>query len=621
MTRGRAISPKPRLALAVGVTGHRPNLLPDSSHDTVAETIAEILSAMRDAMTAIRDEEATVFSDQEPCLSLISNLAEGTDRIASETALSVGLDLEVVLPFSADLYEQDFESGESVQSFRDLIGRASRVLALPGDRNDAPRAYEMAGRTMLDHSALLIAVWNGKPAAGRGGTQTVIADATRRGIPVIVIDAEQPTRSRLSWAGLAKHPDLQEHLDDLVSDDTAIALPNVVKDLVAPPGARDNGKASEKKHLEDYFADGGHRTWIRPEWPVLLAMTGIRSFRASACRPTDPAAAERQSGFPEDDAGGRCLAKAFGWADAVATDHAQIFRSAFVANFVLAALAVFVVALSIFFKDAIQFASEKWPFVIVEVLLIGFLLANTALGRRRDWHRRWLESREIAERLRVALPMRQLFTVQFEGSAHPSSWTAWYARAVLREAGLPQGDLKFGAIPGGITSLKAMLKSQRKYHELRVKEMSRLDHRLEKVGELLFIATLVVACAFLMVKGVEAAFGGYLADADLPEFVSALLKVLSGDSFKYTVTACTAGFPVLATATYGIRVIGDFEGIVQRSERMAARLQDLEAALNTDAGNDLRRARDRARQAATIILGDVANWRLSAESRGLAIPG
>ncbi|WP_372396406.1 hypothetical protein ABMY26_11485 [Azospirillum sp. HJ39] len=86
-------------------------------------------------------------------------------------------------------------------------------------------------------------------------------------------------------------------------------------------------------------------------------------------------------------------------------------------------------------------------------------------------------------------------------------------------------------------------------------------------------------------------------------------------------TALTAGLPVLATASYGIRVIADFEGNAHRSGRMAQQLATLIAAIRSDDATNPWAARDRARQAAEIMLGDVANWRLTAEGRGLAIPG
>ena len=79
---------------------------------------------------------------------------------------------------------------------------------------------------------------------------------------------------------------------------------------------------------------------------------------------------------------------------------------------------------------------------------------------------------------------------------------------------------------------------------------------------------------------------------------------------------------MLATATYGIRVIGDFEGIARRSERAHKSLQDqIKALSQNEVPPDLDILRRRARAACEAMLGDVSSWRLAAESRGLAIPG
>ena len=86
------------------------------------------------------------------------------------------------------------------------------------------------------------------------------------------------------------------------------------------------------------------------------------------------------------------------------------------------------------------------------------------------------------------------------------------------------------------------------------------------------------------------------------------------------VVVATAGLPALATATYGIRVIGDFEGIAKRSQRTHAALSKSIASLERD-HFDLDLLRARARAAADVMLGDVAKWRLAAESRPLAVPG
>ncbi len=48
-----------------------------------------------------------------------------------------------------------------------------------------------AGVWMVDRSDRLVAIWDGKPAAGLGGTGDVVAYALERGIPVVRVDVER----------------------------------------------------------------------------------------------------------------------------------------------------------------------------------------------------------------------------------------------------------------------------------------------------------------------------------------------------------------------------------------------------------------------------------------------
>jgi len=129
--------------------------------------------------------------------------------------------------------------------------------------------------------------------------------------------------------------------------------------------------------------------------------------------------------------------------------------------------------------------------------------------------------------------------------------------------------------------------------------MGNMEHRLEWVGVILFVFTLITAGLF-----VAALYAG--------------LKLTP--RVAYLVTAVAAGLPALATATYGIRVIGDFEGSARRSERTHLALEKVMEAIRRDR-LELALLRARARSAADIMLGDVSSWRLAAESRTLAIPG
>lgn len=53
---------------------------------------------------------------------------------------------------------------------------------------------------MLDRADRLLAVWDGKPARGYGGTADVVAEAQTRVIPVTVIRPEGRSRDQASLA-------------------------------------------------------------------------------------------------------------------------------------------------------------------------------------------------------------------------------------------------------------------------------------------------------------------------------------------------------------------------------------------------------------------------------------
>jgi hypothetical protein len=72
------------------------------------------------------------------------------------------------------------------QAYRELSKNATvEVLDIPGTDEDA---YLAAGHRVVDNSDIMLAVWDGKPAKGKGGTADVVDYAIKRGIPLIHID-------------------------------------------------------------------------------------------------------------------------------------------------------------------------------------------------------------------------------------------------------------------------------------------------------------------------------------------------------------------------------------------------------------------------------------------------
>lgn len=158
--------------VAVGVTGHR--FLADLERLTAGVEVA--LDRIEQAFPS------------EP-LTVISPLAEGADRLVVQRVLArPGAQLVVPLPLPKSDYSADFESTSSREEFMDLLAQADEVVALPPAIN-RDQAYATAGRYVLGHCDVLIAIWDGKPAQGLAGTSEIVALARAGGLPLAWIHA------------------------------------------------------------------------------------------------------------------------------------------------------------------------------------------------------------------------------------------------------------------------------------------------------------------------------------------------------------------------------------------------------------------------------------------------
>jgi len=75
-------------------------------------------------------------------------------------------------------------------AFLELLAVADQVIELPPSLTRT-EAYESAGLFVLDHIDVLIALWDGKPAKGRGGTGQMVAEARARGLPMAWIHTDE----------------------------------------------------------------------------------------------------------------------------------------------------------------------------------------------------------------------------------------------------------------------------------------------------------------------------------------------------------------------------------------------------------------------------------------------
>ena len=102
-----------------------------------------------------------------------------------------------------------------------------------------------------------------------------------------------------------------------------------------------------------------------------------------------------QAGPGRSDAAGSATTPA----DAISTHLGNVYRSAFMLVFLASAFAVLAGLAGVFWWHD---TTAKALFVVLELGFIGVVLRLTQIGRRRAWHRRWLETRRLAELLRVA---------------------------------------------------------------------------------------------------------------------------------------------------------------------------------------------------------------------------
>jgi len=151
--------------MRLGITGHR------NFDDALALTWVE--NAMREKL---RD-----------CLPIhgFTSLAKGADQIFARVVIEFGGKLEAIIPFPG--YGDQFDDPEESVGYRDLIGKCSTMINLPflGSRD---KSYLAAGQYVADHCELLIAVWDGQPAAGIGGTADVVKYALSKGRAIYQIN-------------------------------------------------------------------------------------------------------------------------------------------------------------------------------------------------------------------------------------------------------------------------------------------------------------------------------------------------------------------------------------------------------------------------------------------------
>ncbi|MXP27665.1 hypothetical protein GRI58_02365 [Porphyrobacter algicida] len=581
------------------MTGHRPPRLKVDQFPRIERELAAVFGQLNILLGDLHRTHGALYASQDPRIELVSPLASGSDSITARVALQVGAQLDASLPFSPSTYQADFDPEENEQ-FESLVAQATRVLALPGEDYERSEAYRAVGLLNMAQCDLLLAIWDGKPAQGIGGTPEIIADAVASGVPVLVIDANGESEPSLLWNSSDSESHDAPTLDTVARSDAANSLADMVATLLAPPpGARELIADLEKA------VDG---KWGRSmAYPLLLWLTGARGWKAAFRRDGLKQSADQLEPMlscfdghsKSAEAASSRLLPRFAAADLAANRFAGLYRGGYVANFTLAALAV------AFALAGVLAPPFKVLFILAELMTISLIIMRTRKATQSAWHRRWIDCRHLTELLRVQPLSAALGDLTLLRTHEPQSGgvAGWYARATARELGMFDGkiDRSHAARVRGHTL--ALIGDQIGYHRSNAARMDKMDHRIRHLGEWLFIGTIGACLAWLLAKFTVGPHVGIFG-VDVTELVTFL----------------TALLPAIGGALYGIRMQGDFAGSAERSRAIHWRLERLANAIERDP-RDYRGLSRRLKRLTEIMLAEVDQWRQLSEVRPLELPG
>ena len=541
--------------LRLGVTGHRTVMNPQAMSAAVERLLDQI-------GTTLQAHGAPI------ACTVISPLAQGADRLVARAAVDrLRARLEVITPFPLDDYATDFAAPADRAEFDALLGQASVVHELPGvtvagcptmpedERRDA--AYHRVGERVVDASEILIAIWNGRRAAGLGGTADIVDYALRHERIVLWIHAERPQAP----AQVIRRVTYREGADAEAIVETD-AFPTTAKALSV-------GYHQQASYFSDRSVSELHR-------------------RAAAVSGLLVDAADR-AGVSRDALSGitQWLVPEFVRADALALRYQR--RHVWIVNGILRLAAA---AVTVAIAQVLFFPRQLWM-ILFEVAAMVAVFGLWWGSRRGAWHEKWLHDRYLAEHLRSAMLTalvgsshrdRDEGTLTFYGG--PKQWLSQICHtfaegAQRRMPPVPDEPLRRLLIDG-------WLREQQAFHLRNASRKAHRAHRRHQLGYGLFGATLLMALLHL--------FGVGHGDADrLPIFEPG-----------QWITFFALVLPVWASAVHAITAQLELERVAERSRRMASAL----AGLAQRAARALTREElaDAAHDASMLMLRETREW-------------
>jgi len=596
----------PSVRIRVGVTGHR------KLAELSGEVVAGVRTRIEGALQAISEPVmASATEASQPQLVIVSSLAEGADRVVAECGLAVGYSLEAILPFGRREYEKDFSTATSREVFHQLLARSYSVFELDGDPRQRAYAYEAAGFVLLSNIDVLIAIWDGNEGKGRGGTAEVVERAVAEGIPVLWLNPDEAQVSSIYFAESASGPLKDARLTKLFRPIDLSQSSGLFTEILTPV----LGVAASRS-LAAYVAEpGAHNVskWYR-YWLLLLSFGRLKIEPieiGSALRSARAEWADYLATLPPDKSQRPVIENvvlpAYAAADRLAVHFASAYRGAYTANFALAALAVTLALIGGLFFKAL---ATKVFFVAGETLIAFLIVFAWRSGHRREWHRRWLEYRRIAECLRQ---IRVLAPLGLGGPIERSTghldlnapdWASWYVHSIRRLIPLPDRAIDAHFLEAVRDSARRNeISAQISYHSVRAVRMHKYDHRLHSAGRWLFAATFLLCASFLP-------WAALVMSGTFPS---------PGDFWIASFTTATVLFPTIGAALSAIHAQGEFKTAAEQSTRIAKQLEAIDRTLANETPSFAQLA-DLLSRTTEAYMADVDDWHTVYRTRPLSLP-
>ncbi len=421
-----------------------------------------------------------------------------------------------------------------VKLFNRLLDEESTaIFEIQASHKKTDYAYADVAHVLLNHCDLLIAVWDKDESAFISGTTATVKMANKLHIPIIHIDAQNPTEVCLIRDGLQTtswKEVIHSYLDNIL-------LPDVASKKTLLKKLNNKSDTQCKKHVSQKRGGGFLLSSPPNPGPFNILNANIeKGFRKFVSffwggEGNFPPAYDKKEIVPAGDASDNPADNPW---DEIAKEkddwtqrYAVRYRSCLVLRFITPVLAMISMVCCLYGEQIILqigelfeadvtgacelFKGGKIFFVACNVLaLLAAILLEVTDKMILKWHKKFFLCRVTAELLRHS---KYLWSAGYcnvrshhrTAAQEDGKWTFWYYRALMREQGVPSKVIDTDKVRAWFSYiLDELVIDQMNYHHKRTKKEGRISAGMFNAGMILFIISVIASlCIHISGFGLE----------------------------------------------------------------------------------------------------------------------